>query len=328
LQRGAMFEKVVLVDGRGHMLGRLAAVIAKELLNGQHVTIVRCEGVNISGSLFRNQLKFTEFLQKRTNTNPARGPIHQRAPGRIVARTIRGMIPHKTDRGQAAMGRLKVFEGIPHPYDKMKRKVIPAALRYIRLRPGRKFCSVGELANSFGWKHQALIEKLETKRKLKSSAYHTTKKELGRVKAKSTDGVADQLRPIQAALATYGYAPAELKKEEKAPETKRPPKGDAPPKAAATAAATSDDAAPKKAGKPKAAAKAAPADEPAAAEAPKEEKGKGGKGKKGGGGGGDAAEAPKEKAKGGKKGGEGGDAPKKGPKGGKKGAAPAEPTDD
>lgn len=29
-----MFEKVVVVDGRGHLLGRLASTIAKELLGG------------------------------------------------------------------------------------------------------------------------------------------------------------------------------------------------------------------------------------------------------------------------------------------------------
>lgn len=30
-----------------------------------------------------------------------------------------GMLPHKTKRGQAALDRLKVFDGIPPPYDKV-----------------------------------------------------------------------------------------------------------------------------------------------------------------------------------------------------------------
>lgn len=29
------------------------------------------------------------------------------------------MLPHKTKRGQAALERLKVFDGIPPPYDKV-----------------------------------------------------------------------------------------------------------------------------------------------------------------------------------------------------------------
>ena len=41
------------------------------------------------------------------------------APSRILWRTIRGMIPHKTQRGAAALDRLKAFEGVPHPYDKV-----------------------------------------------------------------------------------------------------------------------------------------------------------------------------------------------------------------
>ena len=52
----SMFEKEVIIDGRGHMLGRLASIVAKELQNGQRVVVVRTEKINISGSLFRNKL--------------------------------------------------------------------------------------------------------------------------------------------------------------------------------------------------------------------------------------------------------------------------------
>ena len=59
------------------------------------------------------------------NTNPKRGPYHPKAPSKLVWKIIRGMLPHKTARGQAALGRLKVFDGVPTPYDTMKRQVIP-----------------------------------------------------------------------------------------------------------------------------------------------------------------------------------------------------------
>ncbi len=84
--------------------------------------------------VFRNQLKYAEFKKKRTNTNPRRGPFHQRSPARMLFRVIRGMVPHKTPRGAAALARFKAFEGIPHPFDKVKRKVVPAALRVTRLK--------------------------------------------------------------------------------------------------------------------------------------------------------------------------------------------------
>ena len=62
---------------------------------------------------------FQDFIRKRTNTNPLNGPFHHRAPARILWRMIRGMVPHKTPRGALALERLKVYEGVPAPYDKV-----------------------------------------------------------------------------------------------------------------------------------------------------------------------------------------------------------------
>lgn len=52
------------------------------------------------------------------------------------------MMPHKTARGAAAIERLKLFEGVPPPYDRKKKMVVPDALRVLRLKPGRKYCTV------------------------------------------------------------------------------------------------------------------------------------------------------------------------------------------
>lgn len=196
-----MFEKRIIIDARGHLLGRLASVVAKELLNGQRVVVVRCEEIEISGSLVRNKLKYNEFLRKKTLTQPAHGPFHLRAPSKIFWRTVRGMIPHKTARGAAAMGRMKVFEGIPPPYDTMKRVVVPGALRVLRLKPGRRFCNLGVLASQVGWKHQPTIQKLEAKRKLRSAIFHRRKLALQGLKAKAVAAAGDK----PAVLADAGY---------------------------------------------------------------------------------------------------------------------------
>lgn len=47
------------------------------------------------------------------------------------------MVPHKTKRGKAALETLKCYEGVPAPYDKMKRVVVPSALRVLKLKPRR-----------------------------------------------------------------------------------------------------------------------------------------------------------------------------------------------
>lgn len=41
------------------------------------------------------------------------------------------MIPHKTARGQEALKRFIAYEGIPAPYDTMKRAVVPDALKCV-----------------------------------------------------------------------------------------------------------------------------------------------------------------------------------------------------
>ena len=44
-----MFQNEVVIDCRGHIMGRLASIVAKELLAGQKVVCVRCEELNIAG---------------------------------------------------------------------------------------------------------------------------------------------------------------------------------------------------------------------------------------------------------------------------------------
>merc|ERR1712054_313518 len=140
--------------------------VAKELLNGQLVVVVRCEKLNISGSLYRNKLKYAEFLKKGCNPNPRKGPFHHRAPSKIFWRTVRGMLPHRKIRGQEALKKLKVFEGCPPPFGKLKKVVAPDALRALRLAPGRRYCVLGQLSAEFGWKYPEVVERLEAKRKV------------------------------------------------------------------------------------------------------------------------------------------------------------------
>lgn len=85
-------SKRVVVDARHHMLGRLGSIIAKELLNGQKVVVVRCEEICLSGGLVRQKMKYMRFLRKRMNTKPSHGPIHFRAPSKIFWRTVRGFV--------------------------------------------------------------------------------------------------------------------------------------------------------------------------------------------------------------------------------------------
>ncbi|WBW75574.1 60S ribosomal protein L13/L16 [Schizosaccharomyces osmophilus] len=194
------FQKVVVIDAKGHLLGRLASVVAKQLLGGQKVVVVRCEELNISGSFFRNKLKYLAYLRKSCRYNPTRGAFHFRAPSRIFQKAVRGMLPHKSPRGQAALEHLQAVEGVPPPFDKQKRVVVPAALRVLRLKPGRKYCTVGRLSSEVGWKYADVVSKLEERRKVKSAAFyqakHSKQKKVTAAKSASS---------INQKLASYGY---------------------------------------------------------------------------------------------------------------------------
>merc|ERR1711974_277115 len=200
-----VFKNVVVIDCRAHLLGRLASVVAKELLSGQHVVLVRCEEINISGELFRNKLKWEAFRRKRTNTNPCHGPNHHRSPADMIRRTIRGMVPHKTARGVAALDHLKCFVGVPRPYNKMKRVVIPDALRVTHLRPGRKFTRLGELAKEAGWKYGDVVERLEKKRLLRGTTHFKTKVAKQNLRKKAVANAAKKIEAQTAVLESYKY---------------------------------------------------------------------------------------------------------------------------
>jgi len=51
-----IYSTPIVIDGKGHLLGRLASIISKQILNGQKIVVVRCEEINISGSFFRNKV--------------------------------------------------------------------------------------------------------------------------------------------------------------------------------------------------------------------------------------------------------------------------------
>ncbi|KAK5841014.1 hypothetical protein PVK06_009922 [Gossypium arboreum] len=149
------------------MLGRLDSILAKELLNGQKVVVVRCEEICMWGGLVRQKMKHMRFLRKRMNTKPSHGLILFPAPANILWRTIRGeevkegrmsvleviivglrekLMADKVYESYGAKAmhlasaymkvaafaglKLKAYEGIPGPYDKTKRMVIRDALMF------------------------------------------------------------------------------------------------------------------------------------------------------------------------------------------------------
>jgi large subunit ribosomal protein L13Ae len=163
---GSTFSQMsaTVVDGKGHVSGRLAAALAKQLLDGKSFVVVRSEDIVTNGDHRFNYHKYRRYLNKTTNTNPRHGPFHQRAPSQMFLKTVRGMVNYKTARGAAAFARIKVFEGVPPKYANAPTLVVPQALRVVAISNERPVTSLGTLATTFGWKYAGVVKRLETAR--------------------------------------------------------------------------------------------------------------------------------------------------------------------
>ena len=138
-------EYAVVIDAKGLILGRMASVVAKRLLQGETIIIVNAEKAAISGKRLSRVREAKRFLEVG---HPGKGPYHPRRPDMIVRRTIRGMLPRKKPKGQQAYKRLKVFLGTPPELKDKKPQTIPEA-NAERLRC--PYITVGEIAKEIGW---------------------------------------------------------------------------------------------------------------------------------------------------------------------------------
>ena len=199
-----MFKKHIVIDAKGHLVGRLASYVAKELLNGQKISIVRSEKVLVSGSKYRNKLKQMDFHHKRTSTNPKKGPIHQRSPAQILLRKIRGMLPHKTPRGAAAFRRCKTYDGCPLSLNAKKKMVVQDALKCVRLKPRARFCCLADVAVICGWTKSGVINSFEAKRIGKNKEWYLNKVKAQKERKEKISKNAD-LKKVNEELAALGY---------------------------------------------------------------------------------------------------------------------------
>lgn len=135
-----------IVDAEGLVLGRMASIIAKRLLEGEKIEIVNAESAIVSGKRLQVINRWKEFLNVGGR---GRGPVHWRRPNTIVRRTIRGMLPYRKTRGREAFSRLKVHIGVPEELtDAMKISIQEASTSML---DGR-YVTIGEIASNIGWK--------------------------------------------------------------------------------------------------------------------------------------------------------------------------------
>ncbi len=139
-----------IINAEGLILGRLASKVAKMLLEGEEVVIVNAEKAIITGNREDIFAKYKQRTELRTRTNPRKGPFYPKRSDEIVRRTIRGMLPWKTDRGRKAFKRLKVYVGVPKEFEGRELETISEAHMSRLATP--KYVTVGEVARFLGGK--------------------------------------------------------------------------------------------------------------------------------------------------------------------------------
>ena len=116
-----------VIDAEGHVLGRLASLVAGILRGkhkpnytpfldvGDHVIVVNAEKIRLTGT------KESEKIYYRHSGHPGglrRARPHERRakhPERLVEDAVRGMLP-KNRLGRAQYRKLKVYRGSEHPH--------------------------------------------------------------------------------------------------------------------------------------------------------------------------------------------------------------------
>ncbi|GAB1221353.1 hypothetical protein ENUP19_0245G0009 [Entamoeba nuttalli] len=201
-------SKVIVIDCHGHVLGRVASVVAKNLLLGKKFVLVRCEDLQVCGTLKMRLVQWELYQRKRVNTNPTRGAFHHRSPADMVRKAIRGMLPKNNYRGKLALKNLKCFEGCPAPYDKMKKSSIPVAAAIYSFNPTRKRTLLGEVGTAVGWKYADVVAKNETERKEKAAKWYAAKqmKQKAIAEAKEKILADEKYKAKVAILKKFGYA--------------------------------------------------------------------------------------------------------------------------
>ena len=139
---------MIIYDAENQVIGRLSTKIAKQLLEGEKITVVNAEKSVISGN---PKVTKKEYLQKIHRGDPKYGPYFPKQPDGIFRRTVRGMLPWHRPRGRKAYKNLKVFIGIPAKLkDKKFEKIKSADAKKLKC----KYVVLGDLSLVLGSKRR------------------------------------------------------------------------------------------------------------------------------------------------------------------------------
>ncbi|MCL2114758.1 MAG: 50S ribosomal protein L13 [Methanobrevibacter sp.] len=139
----------MIIDGEGHILGRLASLISKKLLEGEDIVVLNSEKIVITGSKEWAYAKYKQRVDRASISNPRDlGPKYPRKPDDIFRRTVRGMLPYKKSKGRVAFKGLKAYMGVPKEFKESQTNTLPQA----ESKNIKKGIELGEISKLLGAK--------------------------------------------------------------------------------------------------------------------------------------------------------------------------------
>ena len=137
----AEFDADVVVDARNCIVGRVASKVAQRALDGERVAIINVEDAVVTGS----EESTMEKYRTRTEQGSDRGPYYPTRPDGILKRSVRGMLPYKSERGREAFENVRVYVG--NPFDEDGDALEGTTLDRLS---NIKFLSLGEVSENLG----------------------------------------------------------------------------------------------------------------------------------------------------------------------------------
>ena len=139
---------MVLINADGLIVGRLASLVARKLLEGDEITIINAEKAILTGS---RTSTIEEYQTTYVRGTKEKGPYFPKRSDAIIKRTIRGMLPYKTQRGKDAIARLSVYVGTPAELHGQPAVTLEDAS--VNRLSSYKYMKLGDLARMLGGKY-------------------------------------------------------------------------------------------------------------------------------------------------------------------------------
>ncbi len=128
------------IDGKNHVLGRLATSTVEELKKGKEVHIFNAEKVIVKGS---PKQTVETYRQKYNRGSRDHGPYFPKNPRKIVKRTIKGMLPNNK-KGRNMLKNVKTYAKEPEGDAKVFQEALEEDLR------GSNFITIKEISDQLG----------------------------------------------------------------------------------------------------------------------------------------------------------------------------------